>query len=77
MPVWDPLGKGSGRSASVAVAGGGRHWDKGATLRFPRLHTEESEDAAQGVTGGASVGLSEGAGAAVGHGREGLSMLCP
>lgn len=32
-----------------------------------------SEDAARGVTGGASVGLSVGAGAAVGHGREGLS----
>lgn len=47
--------------------------DKGAPLRSPCLRTGGSEDAARG----ASVGLSVGAGAAVGHGREGLSTLCP
>lgn len=70
-----------GRGAAAAPASRwravGRRWDKRATLRFPRLRTEGSEDAARGVTGGASVGLSVGAGAAVGHGREGLSTLCP
>lgn len=64
---------GEGERPQRQRRGGGR-W---AALRFPRLHPEGSEDAARGVTGGASVGLSVGAGAAVGHGREGLSTLCP
>lgn len=70
---------GEGERPQRQRRGGGR-WaalGQGSDTALPAFAHRGVGGRGSGGDRGASVGLSVGAGAAVGHGREGLSTLCP